>query len=159
MNIIGFHKKIQDLSENAKKITGFPKENWHRGGTEEEENTAGRAASAIGVLRNFKSNIFAWRFFRLFWGRPQRNASIQSENDIGEELRPKSRGGTGREKVRRAASAIGVLRIFKSSIFAWRFFDFFGDVRSEMQGFKSENDIGEEPLRIAGALGQERGEN
>ena len=34
---------------------------------------------------------------------------------------------------RGAGSAIGVLRIFKSDVFAWRFFDFFGDVRSQMQ--------------------------
>ena len=59
MNIIGFHKNIQDLNENVEKIIGFPKENWHRGGTEEEENTDGRAASAIGVLRIIKSGVFA----------------------------------------------------------------------------------------------------
>ena len=37
----------------------FSKENWYRGGTEKEEKSAARAASAIGVLRNFKSNVFA----------------------------------------------------------------------------------------------------
>ena len=33
----------------------------------------------------------------------------------------------------RAASAIGVLRIFKSGVFAWRFFDFFGTAPNGMQ--------------------------
>ena len=53
MNIIGFHKKTQDLNENVEKIIGFPKENLHRGGTEKEENTDGRDASAI-VTRKSK---------------------------------------------------------------------------------------------------------
>ena len=59
MNIIGFHKKIQDLNDHVEKIIGFPKENYRRGGTEEIEKSAERAASAIGVLRNFKSSVFA----------------------------------------------------------------------------------------------------
>ena len=41
------------------KIIGFSKENWHRGGTEKIEKSAGRAASAIGVLRIFKSGVLA----------------------------------------------------------------------------------------------------
>ena len=44
----------------------FSKENWHRGGTEKIDKSAERAASAIGVLRNFKSSVFAWRFFDFF---------------------------------------------------------------------------------------------
>ena len=44
----------------------FSKENWYRGGTEKEEKSAARAASAIGVLRIFKSSVFAWRFFDFF---------------------------------------------------------------------------------------------
>ena len=35
-------------------------ENWK---IKEEENPAGQAASAIGVLRNCKSSVFACRFF------------------------------------------------------------------------------------------------
>ena len=78
MNIIGFHKKIQDLNENVEKIIGFPKENWHRGGTEEEENTDGRDASAI-VTR--KSKIWT-RMFR-------KSVVFQGKTDIGEEPKRK----------------------------------------------------------------------
>ena len=59
MKIIGFQKKIKDLNENLQKIIGFSKEQLHRGGTEKEENTDGRAASAIGVLRIVKSDVSA----------------------------------------------------------------------------------------------------
>ena len=112
MKIIGFQKKIKDLNENLWNIIGFPKENWHRGGTEEEENTDGRAASAIGVLRIVKSDVFA---------------SIENWKIKEEE---KSAG--------RAASAIGVLWNFKSSVFAWRFFDFFGTAPNGMQVFRTK---------------------
>ena len=129
----------------------FSKENWHRGGTEKIEKSAGRAASAIGVLRIFKSSVFAWRFFdflgdvrngmidfsskmkkwcyrltffRLFWDSPQRNDRFLIENwKIKKEERSTAR----------AASAIRAHRIFKSSVFAWRFFDFFRTATNGMQ--------------------------
>jgi hypothetical protein len=53
------HRFEQASLENHR----FSKENWYRGGTEKEEKSAARAASAIGVLRIFKSSVFAWRFF------------------------------------------------------------------------------------------------
>ena len=52
----------------------FSKENWHRGGTEKIQKSAGRAARAIGVLRTFKSSVFAWRFF--YFLRDVRNGMI-----------------------------------------------------------------------------------
>ena len=58
-----FSERKSKIWTRLQKIIGFSKENWHRGGTEKIEKSAGRAASAIGVLRIFKSSVFAWRFF------------------------------------------------------------------------------------------------
>ena len=152
-----FSERASKIWTRLHKIICFSKEQWHRGGTGKIEKSAGRAASAIGVLRFFKSNVFAWRsfdffgtatneiqvfrtkmtklcfrltFFRLSWDSYERNDRFLIENwNIEEE--EKSAG--------RAASAIGVLRIFKSSVFAWRFFDFLGIARSGMIGFKRQN--------------------
>ena len=93
-----FSERQSKIWTRLQKIISFSKENWHRGGTEKIEKSAGRAASAIGVLRIFKSCVFAWRFFRLFWDSHERNASFQNENDIGEEPRPWRRGGTEKQK-------------------------------------------------------------
>ena len=72
------HRKLQDFNDDLRKSHfsenhrfeqtslenhWFSKENWYRGGAEKEEKSAARAASAIGVLRIFKSSVFAWRFF------------------------------------------------------------------------------------------------
>ena len=61
-----FFERKSKIWTRLQKIIGFSKENWHRGGTEKIEKSAGRAASAIGVLRIFKSGVFAWRFFDFF---------------------------------------------------------------------------------------------
>ena len=61
-----FSERTSKIWTRLQKIIGFSKENWHRGGTEKIEKSAGRAASAIGVLRIFKSGVFAWRFFDFF---------------------------------------------------------------------------------------------
>ena len=61
-----FLERKSKIWTRLQKIIGFSKENWHRGGTEKIEKSAGRAASAIGVLRIFKSGVFAWRFFDFF---------------------------------------------------------------------------------------------
>ena len=91
---------------------------------------AARAASAIGVHRIFRSNVFAWRFFDFL--RDVRNGMI----GFGSKIR--HRGGTRKinGSGRGAGSAIGVHRICKSSVFAWRFLDFFGDVRNGMTVFE-----------------------
>ena len=90
---------------------------------------AARAASAIGVHRIFRSDVFAWRFFDFL--RDVRNGMI----GFGSKIR--HRGGTRKinGSGRGAGSAIGVHRIYKSNVFAWRFSDFFGDVRNGMIGF------------------------
>ena len=158
-----FSERTSKIWTRLQKIIGFSKENWHRGGTEKIEKSAGRAASAIGVLRIFKSSVFAWRFFdffgtatneiqvfrtkmtkwcfrltffRLFWDSYERNDRFLIENwKIKEE--EKSAG--------RAASAIGVLWNFKSSVFAWRFFDFFGTAPNGMQVFRTKMRQGRKP--------------
>ena len=61
-----FFERKSKIWTRLQKIIGFSKENWHRGGTGKIEKSAGRAASAIGVLRIFKSGVFAWRFFDFF---------------------------------------------------------------------------------------------
>ena len=61
-----FFERKSKIWTRLQKIIGFSKENWHRGGTEKIEKSAGRAASAIGVLRILKSCVFAWRFFDFF---------------------------------------------------------------------------------------------
>ena len=61
-----FSERQSKIWTRLQKIISFSKENWHRGGTEKIEKSAGRAASAIGVLRIFKSGVFAWRFFDFF---------------------------------------------------------------------------------------------
>ena len=61
-----FSERTSKIWTRLQKIICFSKENWHRGGTEKIEKSAGRAASAIGVLRIFKSGVFAWRFFDFF---------------------------------------------------------------------------------------------
>ena len=86
-----FSERKSKIWTRLQKNIGFLKENWHRGGTEKIEKSAGRAASAIGVLWNFKNSVFAWRFFRLFWDSPKRNASFQCENGTGEEAVRESR--------------------------------------------------------------------
>ena len=58
-----FSERISKIWTRLQKIIGFSKENWHRGGTDKEENTDGRVASAIGVVRIVKSDVFAWCFF------------------------------------------------------------------------------------------------
>ena len=65
-----FSERISKIWTRLQKIIRFSKENWHRGGTEKIEKSAGRAASAIGVLRICKSGVFAWRF-SIFLGQPR----------------------------------------------------------------------------------------
>ena len=99
------NKKLQDFNDDLKKSHfsenhrfqqaslenhWFSKENWYRGGTEKEERSAARAASAIGVLRNFKSSVFAWRFFD-FLGTARSGM-------IGFKRQNWRRGGTGKRK-------------------------------------------------------------
>ena len=48
-----FSQENQRFERSCLENHWFPKENWHRGGTEEEEITDGRAASAI-VTRKSK---------------------------------------------------------------------------------------------------------
>ena len=57
---------------------------------------------------------------------------------IGFGTKIRHRGGTPEidSSGRGAGSAIGVHRICKSNVFAWRIFDFFGDVRSQMAVFE-----------------------
>ena len=90
---------------------------------------AARAASAIGVHRIFRSDVFAWRFFDFL--RDVRNGMIGFWSKIRHRGGTRKINGSGRG----AGSAIGVHRICKSNVFAWRFFDFFGDVRNGMIGF------------------------
>ena len=63
------------------KIISFSKENWHRGGTEKIEKSAGKAASAIGVLRIFKSGVFASRFFDFFGPATNEMQVVRTKND------------------------------------------------------------------------------
>ena len=83
-----FFERKSMVWRRLQKIICVSKENWHRGGTEKIEKSAGRAASAIGVLRIFKSNVFAWRFFDFFKTAPNETPSFESENDRGEEAYP-----------------------------------------------------------------------
>ena len=124
-----FSERTSKIWTRVQKIIGFSKENWHRGGTEKIEKSAGRAASAIGVLRIFASGVFAWRFFRFFWDSYERNDRFLIDNWKIKEAE-KAAG--------RAASAIGVLRNFKSSVFAWRFFDLFGTAPNGMQVLRTK---------------------
>ena len=59
MKIIAFPKEEHRFEGESLENNWFSKENRHRGGTEKIEEYAGKAASAIGVLRNFKSSVFA----------------------------------------------------------------------------------------------------
>ena len=97
-------------------MIGFGSKIRHRGGTRKINGSGRGAGSAIGVHRICKSSVFAWRFFRLFWGRLQRNDRFLIENwKIEEE----------QNSAGQAASAIGVLRFCKSSVSAWRVFRLF----------------------------------
>ena len=78
-----FLERKSKIWTRLQKIICFSKENGHRGGTEKIEKSAGRAASAIGVLRIFKSGVFAWRFFDFFRTAPNETPSFESENDRG----------------------------------------------------------------------------
>ena len=90
---------------------------------------AARAASAIGVFDYCKSNVFASRLFD-FLGEVRNGM-------IGFGTKNWHRGGTQEinSSGRGAGSAIGVLRICKSCVFAWSLFDLWGDVRSQMVVF------------------------
>ena len=59
MKIIAFPKEDHRFERESLEHHRFSKENLHRGGIEKIEKSAGRAASAIGVLRIFKSSVFA----------------------------------------------------------------------------------------------------
>ena len=76
-NQLVFERKSKIWTRLQKNI-GFSKENWHRGGTDKIENSAGRAASAIGVLRIFKSNVFAGRF-STFLGQPRTKRLLRAK--------------------------------------------------------------------------------
>ena len=85
MKIIGFPKEDRRFERESLENHWFSKENWHRGGTEKIEKSAGAAASAIGVLWIFKSSVFAWRFFDFFRTATNETPTFESENDGGEE--------------------------------------------------------------------------
>ena len=97
-------------------------------------------------MRIYENQLFFERKSKI-WTRLQKIICFSKENW--------HRGGT--EKIEksavRAASAIGVFRIFKSGVFAWRFFDFFRTAPNETPTFESENDIGEEAVRKSCPLG------
>ena len=86
-------------------------------------------------LQDFNDNLRKWPFWE-----NQKNERESLEN-YWFSKENWYRGGTAKEEksAARAASAIGVLWIFKSSVFAWRFFDFLGTARSGMIGFRRQN--------------------
>ena len=92
-----FRNKIKDLNKTSEDHCFFKgKLTWGR--NREAKKISRKSRKCDWGAPNFQKWCFRLTFFRLFWDSHERNASFQNENDIGEEPRPRRRGGTEKQK-------------------------------------------------------------